>query len=256
MFTNLLGRGFLKKFSNIFWKNNVGGVGTIDIEKTNCINGVKNVSVAIGKRVSAKSAIKSEETLLIKKFNSNKNNQTKEGTKFIDNFSGYWDENDRKNEGVLGFEKSKLSVYPSSYNHLISDFRNQMKTIHLDEREIGYVGSLSDNLNSKEVGISFFSNDSELIPNRLKNRVCHVSIRANHVREDRSNAIHLENFNGYFLSVLDGHGGVEVADYASKKLHQKFDNIYGQLKVEENTITEQERVKKAIELAFEEIVKF
>jgi hypothetical protein len=53
---------------------------------------------------------------------------------------------------------------------------------------------------------------------------------ANNPIEDRYVAVSLKNFPGYFLAVLDGHGGADLAEFASQRLANYFDEIYQKLK--------------------------
>lgn len=217
MFTNIFGKGILKKVTSFFFR---GGVGTIDIGKDSNI--ISSITTSRGGGNS-----NTEDSPPVKNFNvNNPNNENK----IYDEFSVYLDDNDRKKEEA---EIDKTKLYPKSFNHIFSDFRNRMR-----ERTGMSRGILRD---------------EELIKNRLKNRVCEAVVSANSPREDRSNAIQLKNFDGYFLTVLDGHGGDEVAEYASKRLHEKFDTKY--IALEDSDLNEQERVKKAIEYTFEEIVR-
>lgn len=64
---------------------------------------------------------------------------------------------------------------------------------------------------------------TNLIPNQILNRVSNIQYYANNPVEDRLNAIQLTNLNGYYLSVLDGHGGSIIVDYAYKHIPSYFD---------------------------------
>jgi hypothetical protein len=70
---------------------------------------------------------------------------------------------------------------------------------------------------------------AELIRNSIKNRVCVSSYNANNPSEDVYNAIQLRNITGYYLTVLDGHGGVDVANIANERLHVLFDKYMKQV---------------------------
>ncbi len=89
--------------------------------------------------------------------------------------------------------------------------------------------------------------------NSINNRVCKVEISANKPSEDRCNALQLKNINGYFVAVFDGHGGEEVADYAKRELHKKFDENFKLLN-EDNKILQKQKIILAIHKAFEEVV--
>ncbi len=94
----------------------------------------------------------------------------------------------------------------------------------------------------------------ELLPNKLKNRVCVCTYNANLPIEDYHNAIQLKSMDGYLLSILDGHGGIEMAKYANKKLHLLFDNylssIEEKLSLFENIRIVLSRIYKTIEEEF------
>lgn len=90
--------------------------------------------------------------------------------------------------------------------------------------------------------------------NILKNRVCQMVHAANNPIEDRHNAIQLKNFEGYFLSIFDGHGGYNVAEFANSQLHRKFDQNFLRIRNSENKMTEQEMVIASINYAYDEIV--
>jgi serine/threonine protein phosphatase PrpC len=61
--------------------------------------------------------------------------------------------------------------------------------------------------------------------------------------EDFHNAIQLKNIDGYLLTVLDGHGGIEVAKYANKKIHLLFDNF---IKDEDDNLSLLEKIKNVL----------
>jgi hypothetical protein len=169
---------------------------------------------------------KSEDSLLKKNFGTN----NAANDKFLlDNKTLYWDEPERKKEN------RELQLNEEFYSNSFSQELQFKK--------------LFNSIQRNEVSVS---NKDELVKNSIKNRVCEATINANHPREDRSNAVQLKNFDGYFLSVLDGHGGDEVAEFASSKLHKKFDIIYQELKSED--MNEDEKVKFAINNTFEQIV--
>jgi hypothetical protein len=217
MFSNFFAKG-IKKVAGFFLK-----IGPMDIGKDpNILN-----------NINSNKSNTSEETSLIKNYNSNYSNESN-----LDRNIYLWHENQTKKED-LDLESYKNKMMPNSYNHIISNFRHGIKKLAIDEKD-----------SEKKIENNLF--DEKLISNSLKNRVCEVIITANSPREDRSNAIQLKHYDGYFLSVLDGHGGDEVADFASKELHKKFENKLIELK--EEMINEQDKVKTAIKYAFEQIV--
>ena len=90
--------------------------------------------------------------------------------------------------------------------------------------------------------------------NILKNRVTTISYAANNPIEDRYNAIQLKNLDGYLVEVLDGHGGYQVAEYASKKLHIFFDEKIKELK-DEGILSKDDMIISAINYAFTAVEK-
>lgn len=90
---------------------------------------------------------------------------------------------------------------------------------------LSYLGSKAKSIFShQEIKKHPEYNFEDLMSNKIINRVSIVQCSANNPVEDRFNAIQLKNIDGYFVSVLDGHGGNQLADYANKKLHVYFDN--------------------------------
>ena len=141
-----------------------------------------------------------------------------------------WNEKEKKNKEVVKLQVKKFKS--SSFNRL---------------RELINTFSTTDDAYKKNL-------ENELKSNRIKNRVCEIYISANFPREDRCNAIQLKNLDGFFLSVLDGHGGDDVAEFANKELHKKIDEKYKQIAHDEN-LKDQQKVKLAIYNAFQEIVR-
>jgi hypothetical protein len=91
--------------------------------------------------------------------------------------------------------------------------------------------------------------------NNLEKRASILAFNANEPIEDRHSAYELRNFPGYFLAVLDGHGGAEVADYANERLYRYFDEIYKDTKEKNKKLSEDEVVVNSILKAFERIEK-
>ena len=91
--------------------------------------------------------------------------------------------------------------------------------------------------------------------NNLEKRASILAFNANEPIEDRHSAYELRNFPGYFLAVLDGHGGAEVADYANERLYRYFDEIYKETKEKNKKLSEDEVVVNSILKAFERIEK-
>jgi pyruvate dehydrogenase phosphatase len=76
----------------------------------------------------------------------------------------------------------------------------------------------------RDVAVHFKRVEDELIRNNIKNRVSVSCYNANMPIEDVYNAIQLRNVDGYYLTVLDGHGGDDLANYANKRIHVLLDN--------------------------------
>lgn len=90
--------------------------------------------------------------------------------------------------------------------------------------------------------------------NNIMNRVSIVQCSANNPVEDRFNAIQLKNLNSYFISVLDGHGGNQVADFVNKQLHIYFDERIKYL--ENSNYQVQHKIKESFLYAFESVVRY
>jgi len=93
---------------------------------------------------------------------------------------------------------------------------------------------------------------NELITNKLKNRVSVCTYNANYPMEDFHNAIQLKNVDGYLLSVLDGHGGVEMAKYANNKLHLLFDRYIKEFS-DDNSVSLYDKIKFVLQKIFKKI---
>lgn len=94
--------------------------------------------------------------------------------------------------------------------------------------------------------------------NDLQNLTSIVQYNANDPLEDRYVAVELKNFNGYFLSVLDGHGGYQIAEFAKQRLASYFDEIYLNNKNSTNNKNQSEDsiVLESLNQTFLKIVKF
>jgi hypothetical protein len=230
MFNNFLGKG-IKKFANIFWKN---GVSTLDIGKDpNILNNLNTGS---------KSSTGTDNCLNDYDYNSicNKDaigsNPIGPSSKILP--ISWNDKEKKKDENTLNLPDLKNSK--SLKNSLGKVFQKYFE--RLDQSSKSSPDAIAPEI------------QNELRRNILKNRVCEVHINANNPREDRTNAIQLKNFDGYFLSVLDGHGGDDVAEFANRELHKKFDEKYKELAYDDK-IKEKDKVKMAIAYAFAEIVR-
>jgi len=87
-----------------------------------------------------------------------------------------------------------------------------------------------------------------LNPNKVENRVSTLEYPANNPIEDRLSYHSFKNIDGFCATVFDGHGGWQVAELASRKLHLYLDsNLSLKTELNENT------VKEAITNAFLEV---
>jgi len=91
--------------------------------------------------------------------------------------------------------------------------------------------------------------------NNLENRASVIQFNANEPIEDRYSAYELKNFPGYFLAVLDGHGGSDVAEYANERLYRYFDEIYKEMKLKNKKLSEDEVVVNSLLKTFERVEK-
>jgi hypothetical protein len=233
MFNNFFGKR-IKKFANIFWRN---GVGTIEMSKeANILN-----NMAPG----GKPGTSTENCLTEFDYNSICNKDAMGSNSIGTNnkiLPISWSDKEKKKDEKILVGLSEINNSKNLKNPLVRVFSKYLE--RLDKRTNNPDSPKSENS----------ANENELKSNKLKNRVCEVHISANNPREDRSNAIQLKNFDGYFLSVLDGHGGEDVADFAHRELHKKFDEKYKEIAHDEN-MREQQKVKVAMYYAFQEIVK-
>lgn len=96
---------------------------------------------------------------------------------------------------------------------------------------------------------------NEIELNNLEKRAGAFQHNANEPIEDRYSAVELRNFKGYYLSVLDGHGGHQLAEFANGRLYRYFDNFYLELKSSKTQFTEDELVVNALYKTFEKVEK-
>jgi hypothetical protein len=107
----------------------------------------------------------------------------------------------------------------------------------------------------------FFNNQLHcLIPEtkrvNLEELVEKISVlqhNANSPSEDTFIYTRLDVIPGYFLAVLDGHGGPQIAEYASKHFVYTFQDLYNQYAAP-SLFANDEAVIKALEKTFEVIV--
>lgn len=118
-----------------------------------------------------------------------------------------------------------------------------------------YIGSKAKSIFSNEPPKKYPEFTTEdLTSNKIINRVSIVQCSANNPVEDRFNAVQLKNIDGYFVTVLDGHGGNQLADYANKRLHLYFDN---RLKFLENSEFKfKQMIEDSFTYTFENIVSY
>lgn len=229
MFNNFLGKG-IKKFANIFWKN---GQNTLDIGKDqNILNNLNTGS----KSSTAENCLNDFDYNSICNKDAIGTDPIGTSSKILAYFLN--DKEMKKDENKLNRPDIQNSKSPS--NILRDKFKEYIKRLN-------HSNNISNEILATEI-------KNGLRRNILKNRVCEFHINANNPREDRTNAIQLKNFDGYFLSVLDGHGGDDVAEFANQELHKKFDEKYKDLAYDDS-IKEKEKVKMAISHAFAEIVR-
>ncbi len=91
--------------------------------------------------------------------------------------------------------------------------------------------------------------------NNLEKRAGIIQYNANEPIEDRYSAYELKHFPGYFMAVLDGHGGAEVAEYANERLYRYFDEIYKEMRQKNKKLTEDEVVVNSLLKTFERVEK-
>jgi hypothetical protein len=133
--------------------------------------------------------------------------------------------------GEMNFDGKRFSTY---YNKAVKV--PEIVDTNLEDRK----DTLRVPDKCKDFLYSLTNIQSELIRNKIKNRVCVSSYNANDPSEDVFNAIQLKNIDGYYLTVLDGHGGVEVANLANQRIHVLFDKYIKEHKEDqiENIIEE------------------
>lgn len=68
----------------------------------------------------------------------------------------------------------------------------------------------------------WFRQDFE--PNKLKNRVSRLQYPANNPIEDRYDYTQLSSIDAFVVSVFDGHGGWQTAEYAKNHLSHEIES--------------------------------
>lgn len=171
--------------------------------------------------------------------------------------------NNIDNNNISSLDKSDKSIaLDNSFN---KNYNKEKKFVEdaYNTKNIGLLGlSFLSYLGGKAKAL--FSNDNDtltnkptftedLIRNDILNRVSIVQCSANNPVEDRFNAIQLKNLNGYYLSVLDGHGGNQIADYANKKLYTYFDCRFNYHKNSDFKL--KQKIEDSYIYAFEKVVR-
>lgn len=146
-------------------------------------------------------------------------------------------------------EISKLNLSNNLQSHTLDNTNNKYMNMLLFGTRTRLGSSKILNKEEKKTKSDSKTN-KELMPNQLKNRVCAMSLPANDPIEDAYNAIQLKSFGGYFLSVFDGHGGSQIAEYANKELYRKFDESFKDLE-DLQDFTFDEKINLALNNAFE-----
>lgn len=96
-------------------------------------------------------------------------------------------------------------------------------------------------------------NKIKLKPNDISNRLSIVQCTANNPLQDRFNGIQLKHLDGYYMSVLDGHGGHQVAEYANKRLHVSLDERLNKTKYTSGSTSE--RIMEGLNYAYKTVVR-
>lgn len=102
---------------------------------------------------------------------------------------------------------------------------------------------------------SNYKEDERIELNNLEKRAAVLQQESNNPIEDRYSAVELNNFKGYYISVLDGHGGHQIAEFANERLYKYFDNFYKELKDKGSKLNEDEIVINALYKSFEKVEK-
>ena len=128
---------------------------------------------------------------------------------------------------LKAYKSSSLKIYN---NKLTPKIKTMMKSssilfllsyLYFSKSTTNYMECTSGNIKLNEK--TEFLND-------LENRASIIFYPANNPIEDRFKALELKKLNAYFISVLDGHGGFQLSQYANEKLYQYFDDFYETIK--------------------------
>jgi pyruvate dehydrogenase phosphatase len=98
----------------------------------------------------------------------------------------------------------------------------------------------------------FFGSGSKCERNKIKTRFASIQYNANFPIEDRCQGMQLESIDGYAVSVFDGHGGWQMAEFAVNNLHKELDAVLATNKKQDFASTE-EYVKESIKMAYDNV---
>ncbi len=100
-----------------------------------------------------------------------------------------------------------------------------------------------------------FKKSSAIELNNIEKRAGAFQHNANDPIEDRYAAFELKNFKGYLISVLDGHGGDQLSEFANKRIFKYFDNNYLTIKSDpaNSNLNEDEIIVNALYKTFDSV---
>jgi hypothetical protein len=227
MFTTMLGKGF-NKFMNFLKKGSLNGIKII-----------RKDEVDISKIQNENSNLKGTQK-------GKRNNSA--GSK-DDSF----DKNNLRFTPYITDSPKERRIHPRKI--MLHNLKNRYT--YFNELCKSYLNPLKDVKEKIHPSRNEFSDSQQntteeaLIPNKIKNRIFQFQKPANNPIEDRINSLQLNNIDAYFVSVLDGHGGDFVAEYANNLLHLKLEerlqNI-GDINILDANL------KDALTYAFDEVV--
>jgi len=224
MFSTLLGKGFTK-FFNFFKRENL-------------------TSEKISRESEFEINVMNEENSSLKeeKFKSKNDSSGSSENSYKNylNFTPYHTDSPKENR----ISAKRISSYYKSYPYL-----KKLCKIYLNP-----LNKIKEKINLKNSDIVANQFEHKLLPNQIKNRIFHFQKSANNPIEDRINAIQLENIDGYWVSVLDGHGGDIVAEYANNNLHIRFEERINQQKIQFEKFIENIQITDALIYAYDQVV--
>jgi hypothetical protein len=225
MFSTLLGKGFTK-FFNLFKRGNLNGE-KISRENEFEIN-VRNEENSSLNEKNFKSKNESSDSSQ----NSYKNNL---------NFTPFHTDSPKENRVLTKMIFSDYKSYPylkKLCKFYLNPLNKIKEKIHLRNSD----------------PYADIPSEHGLLPNQIKNRIFHFQKSANNPIEDRINSIQLENIEGYWVSVLDGHGGDTVAEYANNNLHIRFEERIHQHKIQSENFIDNVQITDALIYAYDQVV--